>query len=148
MSFRSSIIIRIGGWLSFVCTLFLAGIVYVTLDSTTPFKATDSITTVTRQNGANVLVESRGFSGTDTQELTIYRTFYHQGSAIPHSVAVEGGVVINQKGEYVVLRSFVLPPHIGGAWCSSAEVYWRPTLSLKHHRTQLQDLCFEVPNHD
>lgn len=148
MSFRSSMIIRIGGWLSFVCTLFLAAIAYVTLNSAPPFKPTDSITTITKQNGANVLVESRGFSGNDTQELTIYRTFYHQGSAIQHKVAIEGGVVINQDGEYVVLRSFVLPPHISGAWCSSAEVYWRPTLALKHHSTKLQDMCFEVPIHD
>lgn len=148
MSIRSGIIIRIGGWLSFICTLFLGGILYVTLDSAPPFTTTDSITTITKQNGANVLVESRGFTGTDAQELTIYRTFYHQGSAIQHSVAVEGGVVINQKGEYVVLRSFVLPPHISGAWCSSAEAYWRPALSLKHHSAKLPDLCFEVPVND
>ena len=148
MSFQSSMIIRVGGWLSFICTLFLALIVYVTLDSEPPFKASDSITTITKQNGANVLVESRGFSGSDDQELTVYRTFYHQGSAVQHKVAIEGGVVINQKGEYVVLRSFVLPPHISGAWCSSAEVYWRPVLSLKHHSVKLQDMCFEVPIND
>ena len=148
MSLRSSFIIRVGGWLSFMCTLFLGVILYVTFDSAPPFTTTDSITTVTRQDGANVLVESRGFVGTDTQELTIYRTFYHQSSAIQHSVAVEGGVVINQKGEYVVLRSFVLPPHISGAWCSSSEVYWRPTFSLKHHNAKLPDLCFEVPVND
>jgi hypothetical protein len=148
MSLRSSIIIKLWGWLSFVCTLFLGGMFYVTFDSAPPFATTDSITTVTRQDGANVLVESRGFVGTDTQELTVYRTFYHQGSATQHKVAVEGGVVINQKGEYVVLRSFVLPPHISGAWCSSAEVYWRPALSLKHHSAKLTDLCFEVPVND
>lgn len=148
MSLRSSLIIRIGGWLSFVCTLFLGVILYVTVDSAPPFTPTDSITTVTRQDGANVLVESRGFLGSDDQELTIYRTFYHQSSATQHKVAVEGGVVINQKGEYVVLRSFVLPPHISGAWCSSAEVYWRPALSLKHHSAKLADLCFEVPIND
>lgn len=148
MTMRASMIIRIGGWLSFLCTMFLAAIVYVTIDSAPPFKPTDSITTITKQDGANVLVESRGFSGADTQELTIYRTFYHQGSAIQHKVAVEGGVVINQKGEYVVLRSFVLPPHISGAWCSSAEVYWRPALALMHHNIKLQDMCFEVPSND
>lgn len=148
MSFPATVIIRIGGWLSFLCTLLLGGIVYVTVDSTPPFVTTDSVTTIARQNGANVLVESRGFTGTDAQEITIYRTFYHQGGAITHRVAVEGGVVINQKADYVVLRSFVLPTHIDGAWCSSAVAYWRPVFSLKQHSVKLQDLCFEVPNHD
>ena len=148
MSFQSSVIIRIGGWLSFVCTLFLGVIAYATLDAVPPFKTTDSIITVTRQNGANVMVESRGFAGSDTQELTVYRTFYHQGSAVSHKVAIEGGTVINQNSDYVVLRSFVIPPHISGAWCSSAIVYWRPALSLKQHAAKLQDICFEVPIND
>jgi hypothetical protein len=148
MSIRSSIIIRIGGWLSFICTLFLGVIAYATFDTVPPFKTTDSIITVARQNGANVMVESRGFAGSDTQELTVYRTFYHQGSAISHRVAIEGGTVINQNAEYVVLRSFVIPPHISGAWCSSAIVYWRPALSLKQHSAKLQDICFEVPIND
>ena len=147
MSIRSSIIIRIGGWLSFLCTLFLGAIVYVTVAGTYPFTTTDSVAAVSRQNGANVLVESRGFVGTDTQEITIYRTFYNQGGLV-HRVAIEGGVVINQNGEYVVLRSIVLPPHMTGAWCSSAIAYWRPALALWHHSAKLQDLCFEVPIHD
>lgn len=148
MSLKTSIIIKLWAWFSFCCTLVFGGILYVTFDSTLPFTPTDSITTVAKRDGANVLVESRGFTGADTQELTIYRTFYHQGSAVQHMVATEGGVVINQKGEYVVLRSFVLPPHMNGAWCSSAEVYWRPTFSLKHHSAKLPDLCFEVPVND
>jgi hypothetical protein len=148
MSVRAGIIIRIGGWLSFMCTLFLGVIAYATFDTVPPFKTTDSIITVTRQNGANVMVESRGFAGSDTQELTVYRTFYHQGSAVSHKVAIEGGTVINQNTEYVVLRSFVIPPHISGAWCSSAIVYWRPALSLKQHSAKLQDICFEVPIND
>ncbi len=147
MSFRSSMIIRIGGWLSALCTVFLGAILYVTFAGAPPFKTTDSVATVSRQNGANVLVESRGFTGTDTQELTIYRTFYNQGGIV-HRVAIEGGVVINQDGDYVVLRSIVLPPHMVGAWCSSAVAYWRPTLALWHHSAKLQDLCFEVPSHD
>ena len=148
MSFRSNLIIRIGGWLSFVCTLLLGGIVYITFDAEPPFTTSDSITTITRQDGANVLVESRGFVGTDTQEITIYRTFYHQGSAITHRVAIEGGAVMNQVGDFVVLRSLVIPPHINGAWCSSATAYWRPALSLMQHSAKLQDLCFEVPLND
>lgn len=148
MSIRSSIIIRIWGWISFCCTLVLGAILFVTFDSTPPFKPADSIVSLGTQQGANVLVESRGFVGNDIQELTIYRTFYHQGSAVNHRVAVEGGVVINQRGEYVVLRSFVLPTHMTGAWCSSAEVYWRPAFSLKHHSAKLADLCFEVPSND
>jgi hypothetical protein len=148
MTIRAHWIIRLGGWFSFVCTMFLAVILYVTFDSGAPFAATDSVTTITRQNGANVLVESRGFAGTDTSEITIYRTFYQQGNPLNHVVAVEGGVVINQKAEYVVLRSFVLPTHVTGAWCSSATAYWRPMLSLKHHNQKLADLCFEVPHDD
>jgi len=148
MSFRASVLIKIYGWLSFICTMFFGAIIYVTFDSTAPFSTTDSVTTIARQNGANVLVESRGFLGADTQEITIYRTFYNQGSAITHRVAIEGGMVINQIDDYVVLRSIVLPPHMTGAWCSSAMVYWRPMFSLKQHSTKLQDLCFEVPNHD
>ena len=148
MSVPSAIIIKIGGWLSFVCTLFLGLILYFTFDATPPITATDGISTITHQNGANVMVESRGFVGRDTQELTIYRTFYHQGSAISQRVAIEGGTVINQNSDYVVLRSFVIPPHISGAWCSSAIVYWRPALSLKQHSAKLQDLCFEVPVND
>ena len=148
MTMRASILIRVGGWLSFVCTLLLGGIAYITLDSAPPFTSTDSMTTIARQQGSNVMVESRGFKGIDTQSLTVYRTFYHRGSAIEHRVATEGGVVINQQGDYVVLRSFVLPPHMAGAWCSSAVVYWRPALSLMQHSTQLPDLCFEVPLND
>ena len=148
MSIQSAIIIKIGGWLSFIGTLFLGLILYFTFDATSPFTPTDGITTITQQNGANIMVESRGFTGKDTQELTIYRTFYHQGSAISQRVAIEGGTVINQNSDYVVLRSFVIPPHISGAWCSSAIVYWRPSLSLKQHSAKLQDLCFEVPIND
>jgi hypothetical protein len=148
MSAKTEFIIRFWSLLSAACTLLFGVVLYITFDSTAPFKSTDSVTTITKQNGANVLVESRGFTGTDTQEITIYRTFYHQGGAITHRVAVEGGVVINQKTDYVVLRSFVLPTHIDGAWCSSAVAYWRPLFSLKQHSVKLQDLCFEVPNHD
>ena len=148
MSIRSGIIIRIGGWLSFVCTLFLGVILYITFDAAPPFKVTDSVITISNQRGANVLVESRGFEGADTQELTIYRTFYHQTSAVSHKVVVEGGVVMNQPKEYVVLRSFVIPEHINGAWCSSATAYWRPVLSLMQHSAKLQDMCFEVPVND
>lgn len=147
MSFRSNLLIRLGGWLSFFCTLFVGVIFYVTINNTAPFISTDSVTTITKQNGANVLVESRGFAGTDKQEITIYRTFYNQGGIV-HRVAIEGGMVINQPDDYVVLRSIVLPPHMTGAWCSSAIAYWRPALALWHHSVKLQDLCFEVPIYD
>ena len=101
MSFRASVLIKIYGWLSFICTMFFGAIIYVTFDSTAPFSTTDSVTTIARQNGANVLVESRGFLGADTQEITIYRTFYNQGSAITHRVAIEGGMVINQIDDFI-----------------------------------------------
>jgi hypothetical protein len=145
MSTRAHWLIRFGGWLSFVCTLILGVIVYVTFDTLPPFATSDSVTTVTKQQGANMLVESRGFVGDGTQELTIFRTLSRQGSA-DHVTALEGGVIINQKDDYVVLRAITLPPYITGAWCSKAVVYWRPTLSLKHHSFTLPDLCFEVPH--
>lgn len=148
MSLRTSIIIKIWSLISFFCTLALGVILYVTFDSRAPFKTSDSIISIGNQNGANVLMESRGFSGHGTEELTIYRTFYHQSQAITHRVAIEGGVVINKHDEYAVLRSIVLPAHMTGAWCSSAVVYWRPTLSLRHHSASLPDLCFEVPAND
>jgi hypothetical protein len=145
MSNKAHWIIRIGGWFSFVCTMFLAVIVYITLVREVPIEATDSVTTITKQNGVNVLTESRGFVGSDNIELTIYRTLYRQGNQ-EHAVAIEGGVVINQTEDYVVLRSIILPPHISGQWCSKAVVFWRPMFSLRQHSTVLTDLCFEVPH--
>lgn len=145
MSTRAHWIIRIGGWLSFLCTLVLGVVMYVTLDSSPRFQVTDSVTTVSKQNGVYVLTESRGFVGTDTSELTIYRTLHRQG-ADDHSVAIEGGVVVNQLDDFVILRAIILPPHISGSWCSKAVIYWRPFLSLKQHSVHLPDLCFEVPH--
>jgi hypothetical protein len=147
MSIRAQMIIRIGGWLSFFCTMVLGLVMYITLDGSAPFKTTDSVTNVTKQNGVNVLVESRGFLGEDTQELVIFRTLHRQGN-VDHSVAVEGGSVVNQKDEFIVLRSIVLPTYLTGAWCSKAVVFWRPTLSLIQHKAALPELCFEVPDHD
>ncbi len=145
MSTRAHWIIRIGGWLSFLCTLIFGVVMYVTLDGTPNFQVSDSVTTVNKQSGVYVLTESRGFVGSDNSELTIYRTLYRQG-ADDHAVAIEGGVVVNRPDDYVILRSVILPPHIRGAWCSKAVVYWRPMLSLKHHSRSLPDLCFEVPH--
>lgn len=145
MSTRAQFLIRFGGWMSFVCTLFLGAIAYITITAEAPFTASDSVTTVTKQQGVNVLVESRGFVGSGTQELTIFRTLSRQAND-EHTTALEGGVIINQADDYVVLRAIVLPPYITGAWCSKAIVYWRPMLSLKQHSFNLPDLCFEVPN--
>ena len=145
MSTRAHWLIRIGGWFSFITTMAFAVIMYITLDASPPFSTSDSVTTVTKQQGANMLVESRGFVGDDTQELTIFRTLARAASA-DHVTALEGGVIINQADDYVVLRAIVLPPYITGAWCSKAIVYWRPTLSLKQHSLSLPDLCFEVPH--
>ena len=145
MSTRAHWIIRIGGWISFICTMALAVVVYITLDSSPPFTTSDSVSSVTKQQGANMLVESRGFVGSDSQELTIFRTLARQINP-EHATALEGGVIINQADDFVVLRAIVLPPYITGAWCSKAVVYWRPMLSLKQHSLALPDLCFEVPN--
>ena len=145
MSTRAHWLIRIGGWFSFITTMAFAVIMYITLDASPPFSTSDSVTTVTKQQGANMLVESRGFVGSSTQELTIFRTLSRQDSA-DHVTALEGGVIINQADDYVVLRAIVLPPYITGAWCSKAVAYWRPFLSLKQHSATLPDLCFEVPN--
>jgi hypothetical protein len=147
MSLQAHWIIRLGGWFSFVCTLFLGVIVYITTTSSTPFTTSDSVTMVTKKDGNNILVESRGFVGTDISELTIYRTLHRQYNG-GQSVAVEGGVIVNQVGDYVVLRSIILPPHMTGAWCSNTVVYWRPALSLAKHSAKLPDLCFEVPEND
>lgn len=147
MTNKANLAIRIGGWLSFCCTLFLGVILYVTATASAPFSTSDSVTMVTRQEGTNVLVESRGFVGDGDTEMTIYRSLHRQYNG-GHGVSVEGGGVVNQVGEFVVLRSIILPPHMTGAWCSKAVVYWRPTLSLAQHSTQLPDLCFEVPQHD
>ena len=144
MSTRTNLAIRVGGWLSFACTLLLGVIVYVTLTAEPPFTTSDSVTMVTKQEGVNVLVESRGFVGDGTTEISIYRALHRQYNG-GQSVAVEGGGVVNQVGDFVVLRSIVLPPHMTGAWCSSAVVYWRPTLSLAQHSAKLPELCFEVP---
>ena len=147
MSVQAQMIIRIGGWLSFLCTLIFSGVVYITLHSPPPFKTADSVTAVTKQNGVNVLVESRGFAGENTQEFTVFRTLHRQGSP-DHAVAVEGGVVINQDDDFVVLRAIILPTYMTGAWCSKAVVYWRPTFSLVQHSANLPELCFEVPAND
>ena len=144
---HSQLIIRVGGWFSFICTLFFGGIIYITFDAKSPFTTSDSVTMITQKDGNNLLVESRGFNGSDISELTIYRSLHRQANG-DHSVAIEGGVVVNQLGDYVVLRSSILPPHMTGAWCSKAIVYWRPMLSLKQHSAKLPDLCFEVPEHD
>ena len=147
MSIRSSIIIRIGGWLSFLCTLVFGVVIYITIHSPPPFKTADSVTAVNKQNGVNVLVESRGFVGENTQEFTVFRSLHRQGVA-EHSVAIEGGVVVNQEDDFVVLRAIVLPNYMTGAWCSKAVVYWRPLFSLTAHSATLPELCFEIPNHD
>ncbi len=143
----AKILVKLGGWLSFVCTLAFGVVIYFTFDSTAPFTTSDSVSRVARNEGANTLVESRGFVGDDTTTLTIFRTLYSQGRE-EHMSAIEGGVVINQKSEYVVLRSIILPPYLTGAWCSRAVVYWRPSLSLMQHSAQLPDLCFEVPKNE
>ncbi|CAB4130087.1 hypothetical protein UFOVP116_263 [uncultured Caudovirales phage] len=143
----SKLIVKLGGWISFVCTLALGVVIYFTFDTSAPFVASDSVTKVTRNEGVNVLVESRGFIGDDTNTLTIFRTMYSQGRE-EHMTSIEGGVIINQKSDYVILRSIILPPYLTGAWCSRAVVYWRPALSLVQHSATLPDLCFEVPKNE
>lgn len=143
----TKIIVKLGGWLSFICTLVLGVVIYFTFDTTAPFVTSDSVTRVSRSEGVNVLVESRGFVGDDETTFTIFRTLYSQGRE-EHMSAIEGGVVINQKADYVILRSIILPPYLTGAWCSRAVVYWRPALSLMQHSAKLPDLCFEVPKNE
>jgi hypothetical protein len=144
---KNEMISRIVGWSTFFLTLFVCILVMYTFDSEKPYESTDSVTNVTKQDGAYVLIESRGFAGTDKQVLTIFRSLYKKDSP-DHITSVEGGAIINQTSEYVILRTIILPPHLNGAWCSKAEVYWRPSLSLKQHSASLPDLCFEVPKNE
>ena len=141
----SKILFRAFGWFTFAVTLFLCVIAFYTLHTDPPFEATDSVANVTLQEGSFVLTESRGFVGKDQQILTVFRSLYRHGNEERMPTALEGGSIVNQRDDYVVLRSTVLPPHLNGAWCSRAVVYWRPTLSLAQHSTQLPDICFEVP---
>ena len=132
--------------IAFVSMLFVCLVALHTLDSTAPFEVSDSVSNVTRQDGAFVLIESRGFVGDDTQVVTIFRTIYKKDKTEDtQETAIEGGAILNQRGEYVVLRTVVLPHHLNGAWCSRAVVYWRPLLSLAQHSVKLPDMCFEVP---
>lgn len=143
----TKILVRLGGWVSFVCTVLAGIVVFYTFDPRHPFTPSDSVTKVSRNEGVNVLTESRGFIGTDNDTLTIFRTLYSQGRE-EHMTAIEGGVIINQAEEYVIMRSIILPPYLTGAWCSRAVVYWRPALSLTQHSATLPDLCFEVPKNE
>lgn len=140
-----AVLIRVLSWFTFVTTICLCVIGFYTFNTDPPFAPTDSVANVTRQEGAFILTESRGFVGEDQQTLTIFRTLYRHGNEERMPTALEGGAIVNQRDDYVVLRSIVLPPHLNGAWCSRAIVYWRPMLSLAHHKTQLPDICFEVP---
>ena len=144
---KNELIIKIVGWATFIVTLFICVLLFYTFDTDKPYESTDSVTNVTKQDGAYVLIESRGFIGNDKQVLTIFRTLYKKDNP-EHVTSVEGGSIINQKNEYVILRTIILPPHLNGAWCSRAEVYWRPALSLKQHFASLPDLCFEVPKNE
>jgi hypothetical protein len=130
--------------LTVLTTFFIGVLLLYTFDSSKPYTPTDSVVNITRQDGTYILIESRGFEGNDRQVLTVFRSLYKKETP-EHITSVEGGAIINQRGEYVVLRTINLPPHLNGAWCSRAEVYWRPTMSLKQHSAQLPDLCFEVP---
>ena len=136
---------RILGWFTFTTTIILCVIGFYTFYTVPPFATSDSVANITRQEGAFILTESRGFVGEDRQTLTIFRTLYRHGNEEHMPTALEGGAIVNQRDDYVVLRSTVLPPHLNGAWCSRAVVYWRPTLSLAQHTAQLPDICFEVP---
>jgi hypothetical protein len=140
-------IITLAGWLSFFITLFFGVTLYQTFNTKLPYEVSDSVTNITRQDGVFILTESRGFVGEDNQPFTVFRTIFRKDNA-QHLTSIEGGVVINQIGNYVILRSTILPPHLNGAWCSRAEVYWKPLLSLRMHSATLPDLCFEIPKND
>ncbi len=140
-------IIKLAGWLSFFITIFFGVILYQTFKTEPPYEVSDSVTNITKQDGVYILTESRGFVGKDKQSLTIFRSLFRKEND-QHLTSVEGGVVINQQDDYVILRSTILPPHLNGAWCSRAEIYWRPILSLKLHSAMLPDLCFEVPKNE
>ena len=144
---KHEMIVKAVGWITFFVTLFICVLLFYTFDTEKPYESTDSVTNVSKQNGAYVLIESRGFIGNDKQVLTIYRTLYKKENQ-EQITSIEGGSVINQKNDYVILRTIILPPHLNGAWCSRAEVFWRPTLSLKQHSSSLPDLCFEVPKNE
>lgn len=144
---KDKYIIKLAGWLSFFTTIFFGIMLYQTFKTEPPYKMSDSVTNVTTHDGVYLLTESRGFSGNDTQHLTIFRSLFRKDND-QHLTTIEGGLIINQKDDYVILRSITLPPHIKGAWCSRAIVYWRPILSLKLHSEVLPDLCFEVPRND
>ena len=138
-------ILTLVGWFAFVMTLFLGTIAFYTFDGSPPFEISDSVSSVTREeNGNYVLTESRGFVGQDNQVLTIFRTLYKKEDD-KHVNSIEGGSVMNQNDDYVVLRAIQIPPHLNGWWCSRAIVFWRPSLSLKQHSLNLPDLCFEIP---
>lgn len=142
---NDKLILKLVGWLAFVFTLFIGIIGYFTFDTEPPFETSDSVSNVTRlENGGFVLTESRGFVGSDAQVLTLFRTLYKKGEE-KHINSIEGGSVINQSSDYVIIRAINLPPHLNGWWCSRVVVYWRPMLSLKQHNSALPDLCFEIP---
>jgi hypothetical protein len=144
---KDQYIIKLAGWLSFIITIFFSILLWQTFYKDVPYEISDSVTNVTKQDGGYILTESRGFVGKDRQQLTIFRTLYRKDND-QHMTSIEGGVVINQREDYVILRAIILPPHLNGAWCSRAEVYWRPILSLRLHSAVLPDLCFEVPKNE
>lgn len=138
-------IAKLFGIATFVITFLACIVAFFTYHSEPPFEVTDAVAAITKQEGVYVLTESRGFVGEDHQTLTIFRTLYRHGNDERMATALEGGAIVNQRDDYVLLRAIVLPPHLNGAWCSRAVVYWRPMLSLVQHSTTLPDICFEVP---
>lgn len=138
-------IAKLFGIATFIITFLACVVGFYTYTSSPPFEVTDSVAAITKQEGVYVLTESRGFIGEDRQILTVFRTLYRQGNDERMATALEGGAIVNQLDDYVLLRAIVLPPHLNGAWCSRAVVYWRPMLSLVQHSTTLPDICFEVP---
>jgi len=142
---NAKLILKFFGIVTFCLTFFTCIIAFFTVRNDPPFEVSDAVANVTKQEGVYILTESRGIIGKDRQVLTVFRSLYKQESEELSHIVIEGGAVVNQRDDYVLSRAIVLPPHLNGAWCSRAIIYWRPALSLIQHSKTLPDICFEVP---
>ena len=102
-------------------------------------------------NGFATLYETRHYKGSTTDSIQIQRHISQYGS-MSKGYVIEGGFIgaesnseaLKIDGTFSVKRAITLPVAAQGIWCSGADIIWYPVLSLKAHRLETEDICFEV----
>lgn len=143
---NQGIVVIVSAVAMFFITGMLLLMAYQTIVATAPIKALDAVDYVVTEGANNVLVSSRTYSAKNTPTVVMHHAIYSESNPKRRFI-LEGGSV-GETGEFTVLKSVLLPPHLHGRWCSTVSLHWSQPFALRDHHSHSEPLCFEVPKND